>query len=146
MIVLDTNILSELMRPHPAEQVRSWLNAQQTEDVFLTAVTSAEVLRGIARMPRGLRKDVIADKAEQLLDRIFGDRVLPFDAPAAAHFAVVAASREQQGRPIGMADAQIAAICRLHGADLATRNVKDFADTGIGVLDPWSAPAARDET
>lgn len=139
MIVLDTNVVSELMRREPDRAVLAWVDQCPAERVFLTAITAAELLYGIARLPEGARKDILAVRTGELLDEDFVDRVLAFTVAAAAEYAGIVSSRERQGRPISMADAQIAAICRLHGAELATRNVKDFADTGLRVVDPWTA-------
>jgi toxin FitB len=145
MIVLDTNVVSELVRDEPAWEVFAFVEQHPADDVYLTAVTAAELLRGVARLPDGRRKRKLSVEYDGLLNEDFAGQVLSFTGDAAVCYADIAASRERAGRPISMADAQIAAICRLYGADLATRNVKDFADTGIEVLDPWSAPAARDE-
>jgi toxin FitB len=139
VIVLDTNVVSELMRREPDRNVLAWVDQCPADLVFLTAITAAELLHGIARLPEGTRKNILAAGARELLDEDFAERILAFTADAAGQYAEIVASREQQGRPISMADAQIAAICRLHGAELATRNVKDFADTDLRVLDPWAA-------
>ncbi|WP_027943188.1 type II toxin-antitoxin system VapC family toxin [Amycolatopsis taiwanensis] len=140
MIVLDTNVVSELMRREVDRNVLAWVDRYPAEHVFLTAITAAELLYGIARLPEGDRKNVLASRARGLLEEDFAGRVLAFTPDAAVVYAEIVVSRERQGRPISVADAQIAAICRLHGADVATRNVKDFADTGIAVLDPWVSP------
>jgi predicted nucleic acid-binding protein len=137
VIVLDTNVLSELMRPIPAEAVVRWVDDQVAGDLHLTAVTVAELLYGIARMPDGRRKHELSARIGVMLDEDFPGRVTAFDQVAAAHYADIVVSRERGGRPISMADAQIAAICRSHDASLATRNVRDFVDTGVTVLDPW---------
>lgn len=140
MIVLDTNVISELMRSEPHPAVVDWVDQLPVETVFITAVTEAELRYGVARLSDSARKDVLATKVEGLIAEDFEDQVLPFDTEAASHYADIAASREQCGRPISMADAQIAAICRLHHARLATRNVPDFTDTGIDMTNPWTAP------
>lgn len=137
MIVLDTNVVSELMRPDPAMGVVAWVDRRPADEVFVTAVTAAELLYGVARLPDGARRATLARKLRELLEDDFEGRVLPFDASAADHYATIVVSRERAGRPILMADAQIAAICRGFDADLATRNVKDFADTGVRILNPW---------
>lgn len=144
MIVLDTNVVSELMRRESDRNVLAWVDHYPAELVFLTAITAAELLYGIARLPDGDRKNVLATRTRGLLEEDFAGRVLAFTPDAAAMYADIVVSRERQGRPISMADAQIAATCRIHGADLATRNVKDFADTGLRVLDPWvSSPGGE---
>lgn len=137
MIVLDTNVVSELMRPELAAGVVAWVDRHPAGEVFVTAVTAAELLYGVARLPDGSRKATLTVKVRELLDDDFAGRVLPFDAGAADHYADIVVSRERGGRPVSMPDAQIAATCRRHGADLATRNVKDFTDTGVRVLNPW---------
>jgi hypothetical protein len=138
VIVLDTNVVSELMRAEPSSEVVAWVDRQVADDVFLTAVTLAEVLFGIARLPDGRRKQSLADLVEATVADDFDHRVAAFDAPAAVHYADIAARREHAGRRISAADALIAAICRSHGAVLATRNVDDFGGVGITVVDPWT--------
>jgi len=138
MIVLDTNVVSELMRPAPANEVVAWVDRQPTVDLWLTAITSAELLYGIARLPDGHRKSRLAEKAEAMIEDDFDRRILPFDQTAAVHYADIVARRELAGRPISTADAQIAAICRSHGAVVATRNQRDFDAVGIGAVDPWT--------
>ena len=137
MIILDTNVVSELMRAAPAEIVVDWVDRQPAADVYLTAITVAELLYGVARLPDGSRRADLAERIEAMLDEDFDHRVLPFDETAAAHYADIVVGRERAGRPIGMADAQITATCRSHGAVLATRNIYDFADTGITIANPW---------
>lgn len=138
MIVLDTNVVSELMRAEASPTVIAWVDAQPTSHLHLSAVTVGELLYGVARLPAGRRRTALARKVATVMEDDFADRVLPYDAVAAAHFAAIAAERERLGRPISGPDAQIAAICRSHGASLATRNVTDFTHTGIEVLDPWA--------
>ncbi|HEX4344860.1 MAG TPA: type II toxin-antitoxin system VapC family toxin [Solirubrobacteraceae bacterium] len=137
MIVLDTNVLSELMRRQPAARVVTWVDEQAADGLAVTAITVAELLHGVARLSRGARKTELAAAVAALVHEDFSGRVLPFDCEAAEHYADVVAERERQGRPISTADAQIAAISRCRGAVLATRNVRDFEATGIEVLDPW---------
>jgi predicted nucleic acid-binding protein len=137
MIVLDTNVLSELMRERPAASVVEWLDTQDTGSLAITAITVAELLYGVVRLHDGARKTRLAAAVGALVDEDFDGRVLPFDAAAAVHYAEVVSDRERHGRPIGTADAQIAAIARSHDAALATRNVRDFEATGVEILDPW---------
>ena len=139
MIVLDTNIVSELMRPAPAPQVEAWLAAQDGERVFFTAVGEAELQYGVAILPPGRRRDALAEAIGKMLDEDFRERVLPFDRVAARAYAVVAAERRAAGHPISQFDCQIAAIARAHGAVIATRNTGDFEGCGIDVVDPWQA-------
>lgn len=119
------------------------MDALPARDVATTAVTAGELLYGVARLPDGRRKPELADIVRSVLDEDLRDRVLPFDAAAATEYAAVVSERELAGRPVGMADAQIAAICRVHGASLGTRNIKDFAGTGVQTIDPWQQPGPR---
>jgi predicted nucleic acid-binding protein len=137
VIVLDANVISELTRQAPAPGVMSWLDSLTAVEVATTAITAAELLYGVARMPDGRRKTELSAAVHGLLSDDFHGRVLGFDEPAAQRYADIVTGREQRGRPIGVADAQIAAICRSIGATLATRNTDDFADTGIELIDPW---------
>lgn len=141
MIVLDTNVVSELMRAAPDSAVLAWVDAQPAAGLHLTSVTAAELLYGVARLPAGRRRAQLAEQVGALLEEDFVRRVLAFDLVAAGHYADIAARRATGGHPIGAADAQIAAICRSHGAAVATRNVADFDDAGIGIIDPWAASA-----
>lgn len=143
MIILDTNVISELMRREPNPTVAATVDQLPIETVFITAVTEAELRYGVARLPEGRRRTALTTKIDELVAEDLADQVLPFDADSAVHYADIAASRERSGQPISMADAQIAAICRLHRAELATRNVKDFVDIGITVTDPWEGELGR---
>lgn len=137
MIVLDTNVISEIFRPRPEPRVLAWLEALK-DDVAITAVTLAELLAGVRRLPSGQRKTDLAVAIDRAIRPYRATRsVLAFDDAAAAEYAEILVKREHAGRPISMADAQIAAICRLHGATCATRNTKDFARTGVQVVNPW---------
>lgn len=140
MIVLDTNVLSELIRQRPAERVVEWVDDQDARTLAISAITVAELLYGVARLADGARKAQLLSAVHALVREDFSDRVLSFDGSAAERYADIAADRERGGRPISAADAQIAAICRSRDATLATRNTRDFEATGIDVLDPWAAP------
>ena len=137
MIVLDTNVISELMRVVPDQNVIDLVDRYPAEQVFTTAVTAAELLYGVSRLPEGRRKTTLALKVDELLTEDFEGRILPFASHIAPHYADIVTSREQNGKAISMADAQIAAICRFNRADLVTRNVKDFDDTNIRIVNPW---------
>jgi predicted nucleic acid-binding protein len=140
MILLDTNVLSELMRPVPDGKVRDWFDAQETEDLWISSITVAEIKVGIARLPEGKRKSGLTQMARTLFAEDFAERILSFDSQAASHYAELVATREKAGRPISMADAQIAAICKgppVKLPVLATRNSKDFAGLGITLINPW---------
>jgi len=136
VIVLDTNVVSELMRPSVAAPVRDWLAGQPAASLWTTAITVAEIRYGLERLASGQRKERLIEAADDIF-AAFSEFVLPFDAHAAARYAVIVAGRERSGQPIDGFDAQIAAICRGRGAALATRNVKHFSDTGIEIIDPW---------
>jgi predicted nucleic acid-binding protein len=141
VIALDTNVLSELMRRAPEPDVVRWIDSFSAADIFLTAVTVAELMYGVARLPNGRRRREVHVKVEGLLAEDFRDKVLPFDALSATNYADIVAARERTGHQINMADRQIAAICRNWNAELATRNVSDFINTGIHTISPWdSAP------
>ncbi len=139
MFVLDTNVVSELMRGVPQPEVLAWVDDRARRDLFVTAITEAEVRTGIAILPAGRRRRDLAHVADRFFADFFTNRVLPFDASAARAYAVITAGRRAAGRPIGQLDCQIAAVTRCRGAALATRNVRDFEGTGIDVLDPWAA-------
>ncbi|MGH8792911.1 MAG: type II toxin-antitoxin system VapC family toxin [Stackebrandtia sp.] len=139
MIVLDTNVVSEVIGPRPDKHVVSWVHSCVVTQTYITSVTAAELLYGVAKLPQGRRKDMLAEKVQNMLRDAYDGRIEPFDVAAAGHYAMIVASREGKGRPIEVADAQIAAICRKHGATLATRNAKDFEGTGVEVVNPWEA-------
>ena len=140
MIVLDTNVISELTRPQPSKDVLAWADSVHGPNVATTAITAAELLYGIARLPDGKKKDQLREAIKQLLDVDFAGRVHPFDRDAASCYAIIVAAREAAGRPITPADAQVAGICRSHDAVLATRNLRDFHGTGVRLINPWDAP------
>jgi predicted nucleic acid-binding protein len=137
VILLDTNVLSELIRPEPDEGVTEWVDSLEAAVVATTAITAAELLYGAARLPAGQRRERLSEAIRGLIEHDLEGRVEPFDAAAATHYADLVSDRDKAGRPISMADAQIAAICRSLGATLATRNTGDFQGTGIDLLDPW---------
>jgi predicted nucleic acid-binding protein len=139
MILLDTNILSELMRVAPSPAVMSWLAAQPASSLFISAVTEAELRYGVLLLPEGRRRADLMAALEAMLAEDFSGRILPFDSAAALAFALIAASRRQAGKPVSQFDAQIAAIARSRGAALATRNVADFAECGVEIINPWTA-------
>lgn len=136
MIVVDTNVVSELMRSSPAPQVREWIGTQAPEGLCTTAVTVAEIRYGLERLADGRRKQSLLVAATEIF-AAFGDYIQPFDVGAATWYATIVAHRDQLGLPIDGFDAQIASICRSGAAVLATRNTKDFRETGIDVIDPW---------
>ena len=137
MIILDTNVLSELMRSAPDPVVVAWLDEQAAESVWLTSITVLEVRMGLALLPSGKRRGALEDSFEQLLAQELEHRVLPFDAEAAAQAAVLGAARERAGRVVDMRDTQIAGIAMARRATLATRNLKHFDDLSTPVFNPW---------
>jgi toxin FitB len=137
VIILDTNVLSELMRSEPHPEVFVWTAGQPRGDLYTTSVNVAEILYGIAAMPLGRRRSGLATLAEAMFTEDFVGRILPFDNAAAAQYAEIVVSRRQQGRPIEAFDAQIAAIALVAKADLATRDTSGFAGCGLSLIDPW---------
>ncbi len=137
MIVLDTNVLSEVMSASPEPAVSRWLARQSRDSVFTTSVSMAEILQGIELLPRGKRRSGLLEAAEAMFFGLFPGRVLPFHEDAARAFAPIAVNRRTHGRPISLFDAQIAAIARADGATLATRDTADFEDCGILLVNPW---------
>jgi predicted nucleic acid-binding protein len=137
MIVLDTNVVSELMRPVADPAVLKWLSKQSPDELQNNAITLAEILYGIELLPAGKRKSDLLAGAERLFKVVLGGRVLPFDEHAARSFSQIAAQRRKRGRPIAEFDAQIAAIAQVHSAVLATRNTSDFEGCGVRLINPW---------
>ena len=138
MIILDTNVLSEFMRPKPSPRVVAWVAKQSTPELFTTSITEAEIFYGVELLAKGKHREKLLAAAEAMFAEDFAGRVLGFESEAARVFSKIAASRRVQGRPISHADAQIAAIAQMRGAKLATRNAADFEDCGLDVLDPWN--------
>ena len=142
MIILDTNILSELLRPSPARQVEDWLSTQDGTQVYFTTIGEAELRHGVAIMPAGKRRAELSKAIEGMLSEDFRDRILSFDRAAARAYAAIAAERRAAGRPISQFDCQICAIARANDAVIATRNTADFEGCGVVLFDPWGAPTA----
>jgi toxin FitB len=138
VIILDTNVLSELMRSQPAPMVYAWVAAQPRNALCTTSINKAEILYGIAALPDDRRRTALAAAAEAMFTDDFAGRVLPFDEKAAVHYAEIVATRRREGRPIEAFDAQIAATARVAGAELATRDVADFAGCGLTLVNPWA--------
>lgn len=136
MIVVDTTVVSDLMRPNPKDAVARWVHSHSPRELFTTAVTLAEVRYGPERPDAGRRKAKFTAAAEEIL-KVFGEFVLPFDRKAAITYAAIVNARNRAGSPIDGFDAQIADICFRHHATLATRTIKDFVGTGIEITDPW---------
>ena len=138
MILIDTNVISELMRPHPAPAVLAWFGEQDATALHLSAVGEAELRRGAAILPEGKRRDRLIAEIDAMIAEDLAGRVLPFDSAAAAAFAAIVVDRRAAGRPISFPDCQIAATARANGAAMATRNVADFEGCGVEVIDPWA--------
>ena len=139
MIVLDTNVVSELMKATPAERVMSWVGAQPASTLYTTSITQAEILHGIMLLPSGKRRVAIAAAADAMFTDDFGGRILAFGSDATHPYAGIATARRRAGHPISHFDAQIAAIAHSAGATVATRNVVDFDGCGVKVVNPWDA-------
>ena len=137
MIILDTNVISELTRPVSDSGVIAWLDSLPPEEAAITAITAAELRYGVRRMPDGRRKTELSEAVSALINTDFRGRVEPFDVLAADQYADVVTARERAGKPIGISDAQIASICRVLNATLATRNTSDFTGTGVDLINPW---------
>jgi toxin FitB len=136
MTILDTNVVSELMRPTPEPLVLHWFNRLSAEDAHLTSITVAEILLGIELLPPGKRRDVLRAGAERTLG-VFAGQVLSFDENAAHAFCLLSSARRRHGRMMSVFDAQIAAIARVHGAALATRDTGAFEGCSVKLVNPW---------
>lgn len=141
MIILDTNAISETLKPVPSQIVLRWLAAQDTASIFTTAITQAEIYAGIEVMPAGKKRQHLRQEVEGIFNEDLQEQILAFDHHAAEEFAKISAIRKSAGRPISQFDAMIAAIARVHRAALATRNTGDFEHCGIRLVNPWKAGA-----
>jgi predicted nucleic acid-binding protein len=141
MIILDTNVISEIFRPVPDPTVAGWLRDQPLSEVFVTSVNKAELLTGLALMADGKRKQALANAIERFFQEGLLTRVLGFEEAAAVQYARIFSQRRKSGRPMSEMDCEIAAIALTYGYALATRNVDDFANCGIGIINPWNAAA-----
>ncbi len=137
MIILDTNVVSELMRPSPDARMLHWFSSQSAEDLHVTTITMAEILYGIELISTSRRRETVRSAAEKMFDAVFADRILTFEDRAARTFSQIASSRRRQGKPMTDFDAQIAAVTRVHGATLATRNPFVFEGCGVRLVNPW---------
>ena len=138
MFVLDATVVSELMRPSPTAAVEAWVAERAASNLYFSAIGEAELRYGVAIMPAGRRRDRLAREIEAMLRDDFDGRILPFDSDAARAYSEIAAARRRMGRSIPEADCRIAAIALSRGMAVTTRNVRDFADTGVHVIDPWT--------
>lgn len=138
-IILDTNVISELIQPRGSSIIREWLASQNGASLYTSSITQAEILYSIQILPEGQRRQKCKGGASIVFEHYLPARILAFDHKAAELYSQIAAYRKQIGRPISQFDAQIAAICRVHQATLATRNIRDFLDCGIDLVNPWEA-------
>jgi len=136
-VILDTNVLSELMNLQGSKVVRNWVLTKPRKSLYITSITKAEILYGIAILPDGKRKQALRQAAQAMFIEAFREQILPFDSEAAEPFAEITSMRRKNGKPISQADAQIAAICLANNAEIATRNIDDFADCQIKIVNPW---------
>jgi predicted nucleic acid-binding protein len=137
VLILDTNVVSEFLRPEPDAGVWAWMVMQTPSTLHTTSITLAEILYGLALLPEGARRFALMRATGRTFAEQFPGRVLSFDQDAATAYAAIRSGRRLLGRPVAPIDAQIAAIARAHGATVATRNVRDFAECGIEVVNPW---------
>jgi predicted nucleic acid-binding protein len=139
VIILDTNVISEPMKPRGDPAVRNWLDEQVAETLYLTATSLSELLLGVEILPEGKRKDGLAAALSELIGELFGSRILPFDDKAAATYAPLVRRARGNGQPISVADGQVAAISALHGFPVATRDTARFVAAGVPVINPWQS-------
>ena len=139
MIVLDTNVISEPMKPGADPAVQAWLDRQDAETLYLTATTLSELLFGMEALRAGRRKRGLAAAIEQLLDRLFGERILAFDRSAAVAYAAMVSRAAARGLAISVPDGQIAAVAAVHGFSVATRDTGPFRAAGVPVINPWES-------
>lgn len=137
MIILDTNVISEVMRDKTNQSVKGWFQQQSITDLYITSVTMAEVWYGLYRMPEGKRKQALLSRFQRILENIFKDSILAFDGTHTAIYAKIRSSKDSIGNPMSNPDAQIASIAKFNDALLATRNVKDFLDCGLTIVNPF---------
>ena len=137
MIILDTNVISDAMKPEPTSIVRDWLDEQANETLYLSSVTVAELLFGIGALPEGQRKQKLATLLDGLLS-LFDGRILPFDTDAARHYADLAVIARNLGKGFPTPDGYIAAIAATHGFAVATRDTSTFVAAGVPIINPWT--------
>lgn len=137
MVILDTNVVAEMMKPWPSPAVASWLNSQESPTLFLTTITVGEIGYGLRVMPQDQRRLQLEQGFERVLAEAFAGRVLAFDEEAARHYGEVMGRRKEIGRPLSVLDGQIASIARARGWAVATRNVRDFVECGVEIINPF---------
>ena len=143
MIILDTNVISELMKEQPDSQVKQWIGSQKSQDLALTAIAIAEITRGLSRLPKGKRRDILEQNFTAFVHDAFGGRIFPFDEEAALLYGGLSATREQAGMKADPVDLMIASIAKNHNASIATRHIKDFTGCEITLINPWEKRNSR---
>ena len=138
MIILDTNVISEMMRPEPHQAVYAWMSAQPRPSLFTTSITQIEIVYGIAALPAGRRRDALAQAADAIFNEELAGRILPVESSAVLHYAEIVLQRRHTGKPIEGFDALIAATARAANAAVATRDIGGFEDCGIKLINPWA--------
>lgn len=138
MIILDTNIIAELMRPAPAKTVMTWVDQQESGQLFITTITIAEICYGLNALPLSNRRSSLESNFHQTIVEAFKHRVLAFDESAAHLYGQIMASRKSVSKPMSILDGQIAAIAHAHVMSVATRNIRDFVDCGLNLIDPFN--------
>jgi predicted nucleic acid-binding protein len=137
MLIIDTNVISEMMKSSPSPQVVSWFSSQKTEDLFITTITIAEISYGIQSLPNGHKRDVLHETFKNVIEETFKYRILSFDTVAAHAYRKIAANRKKIGKPLSVLDGQIAAIARAFKASIVSRNVRDFVECGLTLINPF---------
>ncbi|BAU57013.1 type II toxin-antitoxin system VapC family toxin [Halorhodospira halochloris] len=137
MILLDTNVVSEVMRPHPESAVIEWVNRADGGSLYVSSITIAEIEYGLHAMPESQRREDLRARFETFIHKAFAQRVLDFDEASARYYGLIMASRRRSGRPLSAPDGQIAAIARRNGMAVATRNESDFSGSGLKIINPW---------
>jgi predicted nucleic acid-binding protein len=137
MIIVDTNVVTETMKPAPAQAAVSWLNGEETSTLFLTTITIGEIRYGLRIMPQGKRRLQLEQGFERIVAEAFAGRILSFDEEAARHYGEVMGKRKEIGRPLSVQEGQIASIARANGCAIATRNIRDFVECGVEILNPF---------
>jgi predicted nucleic acid-binding protein len=143
MILLDTNVISEIVKPAPSPAVISWLNDQDSATLYISTIVLAEIGYGVEALPEGKRKQTLSAGVDSFVDRAFVDRILAFDRDAAKLYGTLMAARRRAGQPLSAPDGQIAATASSHGFQLATRNIRDFTNCGLVLVNPFEYVPAR---
>lgn len=137
MILVDTNVISEMMKPTPLAKVVSWIDQQQAAHLFITTISIAEIAYGIRVLPEGSRRNALEEAFNKALSEAFKHRILPFEESAAHLYGKIMSRRKEMGRPLSILDGQIAAIARAHNLTIATRNIRDFVECELELINPF---------